>query len=108
MKPKRKRRVFVQKMLFGEDEMRYVEQSCRRTAYTDYWQGAADMMLAMLSQLPRERSAMRNLNRQYMQAVCKCILRDREALTRFRNGAAFRFYVERDEYGEIKNVKARI
>ena len=74
MKPKRKRRVFVQKMLFGEDEMRYVEQSCRRTAYTDYWQGAADMMLAMLSQLPRERAALRNLNRQYMQAVCRCIL----------------------------------
>lgn len=108
MKPKRKRRVFVQKMLFGEDEMRYVEQSCRRTTYTDYWQGAADMMLALLSEMPKERAALRNLNRQYMQAVCKCILRDREALTRFRNGAEFRFYVERDEYGEIKNVKARI
>lgn len=108
MKQKRKRRVFIQKMLFDTEEMRLVEESCRRTEYTDYWRGAVDMMLAMLQGMPRERATLRNLNRVYMEAVCRAIIKDRDTLQQFRQGGEWRFYVERDGYGEIKGVTAKI
>lgn len=105
---KRKHRVFVQKLLFDSEEMRLVEQSCRRTEYTDYYKGAADMMLAMLRGMPREQATLRNLNRKYMEAVCRAVIKDPDALQRFKRGGVWRFTIERDGYGELKNVTARI
>lgn len=105
---KRKRRVYVQTLLFDAEEMRIVEESCQRREYSDYARGAVDMMLAMLQQMPREQARLRNLNRVYMEAVCKAIIKDRDTLRQFQQGAEWRFYVERDAYGEIKGVTAKI
>lgn len=110
----RKKKTYVQKSLFGEDELVSVTIK-KQTNYDQYMQGAADMFLQMVGTINeaeegkyRNQMLLRHLPRLYMQSFLKTILKDRNSLLRFLRGNKVTFQIEKDELNEKRTIQAKI
>lgn len=110
----KKKKTYVQKLLFGEDELLSVTIK-KPKEYDQYMQGAADMFLQMIGAINeaerrkyQSQMLIRHLPRLYMENFLKMMLNDRKSLLRFLCGSKVVFDVQRDELGEIRSIQAKI
>lgn len=109
----KKKKVYIQRSLFGEDEIISVTEN-KPIQYDPYIKGAVDMFCRIvqiqskLPGLPSRQAKIVHLPRRYMDAFCRSALKDRNFLSHFLSGGRFTFTLERDEYGQIKAAQAKI
>lgn len=109
----KKKRIYIQRSLFDNDELIAVTEN-KPLQYDQYIKGAVDMLCRiMTAEKRRSRSTdcienVIHLPRKYMEAFCKEALRDRNFIFDYISGHRVAYNVERDECGRVRAVSAKI